>query len=114
MNQRLVGIYHLLQIEGFVAVVRKGSILVELLIECGYVINRTLRLDDLCNKDATGKVTTVRDEVDGDSRLLLLRDGRGEERGIGWFYLVQTLTNLVQVLMGELLIDAEVRLHHRE
>ena len=65
MNQSLVGVHHLLQIEGFVAVVRKGSILVELLVERDYVINRAVRLDDLCNKDATGKVATVRDEVDG-------------------------------------------------
>jgi len=94
MYQSLIGIHHLLQVDGLVAVVGKGSILVEVLISCNDILGRSLCLDYCCAENATGKVAAIGDEVD-----------RGVEAAL---YLRQRLVYLGNVLVTERLVDAKV------
>ena len=64
MYQCLVGVYHLLQVDGFVAVGGEGSISIEVLIGFDDIFHRSRCLDDCCTEDTTSKVTTIGDEVD--------------------------------------------------
>ena len=64
MYQGLVGVYHLLQVDGFVAVVGEGSISIEVLIGFDDIFYWGWCLDDGCAEDASGEVATIGDEVD--------------------------------------------------
>ena len=94
MHQCLVGVHHLLQVDGFVAVVGEGGIGIELLIGFDNIFHGRWSLDDSSTEDTTGEVTTIGDEVDVGVEVAL--------------YLFQTLTDLRDVLMLERLVDAQV------
>ena len=66
MHQTLVGVHHLLQIQRFVAVVRKGGIGIEVLVSLDNLVGGGLRSDDLRAENATGEVAAIGDEVDID------------------------------------------------
>ena len=90
MDETFVGIHHLLEVERLVAVVGEGGIAVKVLIGLNDLIGIGLGTDDLRTEDATGEVATIGDEVDICIEIAL--------------YLLQTLTNLGNVLMLEGLI----------
>jgi len=92
--QCLVGVHHLLQVDGLVAVVGEGGIAVEVLVSLDDVFGRGLGLDDGSAEDAAGKVASIGDEVD-----------RGVEVAL---HLAQRLAYLGQVLVRERLVDAEI------
>ena len=94
MDQRLVGVDHLLQVDGLVTVVGEGGGGIEVLIGFDDVSGWCLCADDRGAEDATCKVATIRDEVDVGVQIAL--------------HLPQALANLGQVLMGEGLVDAQV------
>ena len=66
MDETLVGVHHLLQVDGLVAVVGEGGLVVELLVDLGDLVDVGFRTDYLCGKDAAGKVAAIGDEVDVD------------------------------------------------
>ena len=92
MHQCLIGVHHLLQIYWLVAIVGEGCSLVEVLIDLNHILYRGWCLDNGGTEDATGKVTTIGDEVDVGIKITL--------------YLFQRLTDLSNVLMLEGFIDA--------
>ena len=92
MYKCLVGVNYLLKVDRLVAVVGKGCILIEVLVCLDYILNRCRGLDDCCTEDAAGKVAAIGDEVDVGVEIAL--------------NLLQTLTNLGNVLMLEGLVDA--------
>ena len=94
MYQGLVGVHHLLQVDGFVAVVGESGIGIKLLVGFDDVLYGRWCLDDSSTEDTTGEVTTIGDEVDVGIEVAL--------------YLFQTLTDLCDVLMLEGLVDAQV------
>ena len=94
MYQCLVGVYHLLQVDGLVTVVGEGSISIEVLVGLDDIFYRGRCLDDCCTEDTTSKVTTIGDEVDIGIEVAL--------------YLLQALTDLCDVLVLEGLVDAQV------
>ena len=94
MYQGLVGVHHLLQVDGFVAVVGESGIGIKLLVGFDDVLYGRWCLDDSGTEDTTGEVTTIGDEVDVGIEVAL--------------YLFQTLTDLCDVLMLEGLVDAQV------
>ena len=94
MHQCLVGVYHLLQVDGFVAVVGEGSISIEVLIGFDDIFHRSRCLDDGCAEDASRKVATIGDKVDVGIEIAL--------------NLFQRLTDLSDVLVLEGLVDAQV------
>ena len=94
MHQCLVGVHHLLQVDGFVAIVGEGGIGIELLVGFDDIFHGCRCLDDSSTEDSTGEVTTIGDEVDVGIEVAL--------------YLFQTLTDLRDVLMLEGLVDAQV------
>ena len=71
MNQALVGIHNLLQVDCLIHIVGELGILVELLVTCHDFLDRLVGLYHFCSEDATGEVTTVRDEVDGSIEITL-------------------------------------------
>ena len=85
MYQGLVGVHHLLQVDGLVAVVGEGGILIELLVGLDDILNGSNGLDDGGTEDATCKVATIRDEVDVGIKIAL--------------YLLQRLANLSDMLV---------------
>ena len=64
MHQGLVGVYHLLQVDGLIAVVSESGIMIELFVGFDNVGLRSLGADNGSTEDATGKIATIRDEVD--------------------------------------------------
>ena len=94
MYQRLVSVHHLFQVNGLVAVVGEGGILVEVLVGLDDVLYRGGCLDDGRTEDAAGEVATIGDEVDVGIEIAL--------------HLLQRLTNLGDVLVLEGLVDAQV------
>ena len=64
MYQGLVGVHHLLQVDGFVAVVGESGIGIKLLVGFDDVLYGRWCLDDSGTEDTTGEVTTIGDEVD--------------------------------------------------
>lgn len=94
MYETLVRIDDLLEVERLVNIMRELRIFVELLIAFDDLLQRLLRLYDLCGEDATGKVTAIGDEVNGGIEITL--------------YLTQALADLRHMLVHEGLIDAEV------
>ena len=100
MHQCFVGVYHLFQVDGLVAVVSESRIMIEILINFNYIFYRSRSLDDGGTEDSSGEVTTIGDEVDV-----------GIERAL---YLFQTLTDFCDMLMLEWLIDAQVVVSPRE
>ena len=78
MYQGLVGVHHLLQVDGFVAVVSEGGIGIEVLVGFDDILYRSRCLHHSRTEDATGKVTTIGDEIDVGIEVAL--------------YLFQTLT----------------------
>ena len=71
VDESFVCVHHLLEVERLVDVVREGSILVEVLVECSQLLCRriggrtflTIKRDDFCAEDATRKITTIRNEI---------------------------------------------------
>ena len=100
MYQGLVGVDDLLQVDGLVAIVGEGGILIELLVGLDDVLDRSRGLDDGGTEDATCKVTAIRDEVDVSIEIAL--------------YLLQLLANLSDMLVLERLVDAQVVIAPRE
>ena len=100
MYQGLVGVHHLLQVDGFVAVVSEGGIGIEVLVGFDDILYRSRCLHNSRTEDATGKVTTIGDEIDVGIEVAL--------------YLFQTLADLRDVLMLERLVDAQVVVAPRE
>ena len=78
----------------------EGCIFIEVFVCLNHILYWCRRLDDCCAEDATGKVATVGDEVDIGIKITL--------------NLLQTLTNLSDVLVLEGLIDAQVVVAPRE
>ena len=100
MHQRLVGVHHLLQVDGLVAIVGKGSVFVEIFVGLDDFFHRGRCLDDCCTEYASCKVATIGDEVDVCIQITL--------------YLRQRLADLSDVLMLERLVDAQVVVTPRE
>ena len=71
MHQCLVGVHHLFQVDGLVAIVGKGGFFVELLIGLDNVLCGCLGLDDGGAENATGEITTIGDEVDRGIQITL-------------------------------------------
>ena len=94
MHQCLVGVYHLLQVNGLVAIVGESSIAVVFLVGSNDVAGGGVGLDDGGAEDATGEVAAVWNEVYRSIQLTL--------------FLCQRLTYLGDVLVLEGLIDAQV------
>ena len=94
MYQCLVGVYHLLQVDGLVAVMCKSSIGIEVLVGLNDVGLRGLGADDGGAENASGEVATVGDEVDVGIKITL--------------YLSDALLDLSHMLVGEGLVDAQV------
>ena len=105
MDETLVGVDHLLQVDRLVDVVGEGCVAVEVLVGCHDVFNRSVCLHNLCGKDATGEVATIRDEVDGCLELAIARE---------LLHLTQTLAYLRHVLVLEGLVNAHVVVAPRE
>ena len=84
MYQCLIGVHHLFQVDGFVAIVGEGGIGIELLVGFDDIFHGCRCLDDSSTEDSTGEVTTIGDEVDVGIEVAL--------------YLFQTLTDLRDVL----------------
>ena len=78
----------------------KGLTLVEILISLNDRLSVLIGADDLSGKDATGKVTTIGNEVDVGFEMSL--------------YMTDALANLGDMLMGESLVDAQVVVAPRE
>jgi len=66
VDEAFVGVHHLFQIERLIDIVGESCILVEFLVGCNHFIGIGLGTDDLCGKDASGKVTAIRNKVDID------------------------------------------------
>ena len=94
MYHGLIGVHHLFQVDGLVAIVGEGCILIEFLVSSDDVFGRSLGLDHGCAEDATGKVTTIGNKVDGGIQITL--------------HLSQTLANLGNVLMLKCFIDTQI------
>ena len=94
MYQCLVGVHHLLEVDGLVAVMSEGGIAVVFLVGGNDVAGGSIGLDDSGAEDATGEVATVGDEVYRSIQIALL--------------LCQRLAYLSDVLVLEGLIDAQV------
>ena len=100
MDERLVGVHHLLHVDGVVHIVGEGGVLVKVLICLHDLLYRHVRLYDLCGEDATGEVAAVGYEVDLGVELTL--------------HLLQTLADLWHMLVAERLIYAHVVVAPRE
>ena len=100
MYQSFVGVYYLLQVDGFVAIVRKGCVFVEVLISLDNILYWSCCLDDCSAENATSEVAAIGDEVDICIQITL--------------NLFQRLTNLGYMLMLEGLVDAQVVVAPRE
>ena len=100
MYERLVGVHHLLHVDGVVHIVGEGSVLVKVLICLHDLLYRHVRLYDLCGEDAAGEVAAVGNEVDLGIELTL--------------HLLQTLADLWHMLVAERLIYAHVVVAPRE
>lgn len=102
MHECFVGVDYLLQIECLVHVVGEGCIGIERTVHLGQLLCRgvggctlfTVELHHLGAEDAAGEVATIGNEVDG-----------GLERTLQFG---ERLTYLVQMLVGEHLIDAHI------
>ena len=105
MDETLVGVNHLLQVDRLVDVVGEGCVAVEILVGCHDVFYRSIGLNNLCGKDATGEVATIRDEIDGCLELAVACE---------LLYLTQTLAYLRHVLVLEGLVNAHVVVAPRE
>ena len=105
MDETLVGVDHLLQVDRLVDVVGEGCVAVEVLVGCHDVFNRSVGFNHLSGEDATGEVTTIRDEVDRCLELAVARE---------LLHLAQTLAYLRHVLVLEGLVNAHVIVAPRE
>ena len=94
MDKRLVGVHHLLQVDGLVAVVGKGRILIEVFVGFDDVFYGSLGPDDCRAEDAAGEIASIGDEVDVGVKIAL--------------NLLERLADLGDVLMLEGLVDAQV------
>ena len=63
MHQCLVGVHHLLEVNGLVTIVGEGGIAVVFLVGGNDVAGGGVGFDDSGAEDATGKVATVGNEV---------------------------------------------------
>ena len=100
MNQGLVGVDNLFQIDGLVTIVGEGCIFIEVLVSLDDILYRSRSLDDCCAEDASCKVTTIGDKVYICVEITL--------------NLLQTLTDLCDVLMLEGFVDAQIIVAPRE
>jgi len=100
VDKGLVGVHHLLEVDGLVAVVGKGGIAIEVLVGLDDVLYWGWGLDYGCAEDASCEVATIGDEVDVGIEIAL--------------DLLQTLTDLSDVLVLEGLVDAQVVVTPRE
>lgn len=100
MHQCLVGVHHLFQVNGLVAVMGKGGIFVKVFVGFNDVLCRCLCLDDGSAENATGEITAIGDEVDSGIQITL--------------YLFQTLADLGDVLVRKGFVDAQVVVAPRE
>lgn len=94
MHQRLVSVYHLLQVNRLLAVVREGSIGVEVLVGIDDILNGGGCANDGGAEDAAREVAAIRDEVDVGIQIAL--------------NLLQRLPDFGNMLMLERLVDTEV------
>ena len=96
MYEGLVGVHHLLEVDGFVGVVGERLILIEVLVSVddGLRVGVAVELHHFCSEDAACEVAAVWDEVNGGFKMSL--------------YLLQTLFDFRHVLVTEGFIDAEV------
>ena len=100
MHQGLIGVHHLLQVDGLVAVMGEGGISVEIFVGFDDVLSRSLCLDDSRAENTAGKVTTVGNEVDVGIKVTL--------------HLLDGLPDFCDVLMLEGFVDAQVVIAPRE
>ena len=111
MDKGLVGVHHLLHVDGFLAVVSEGSVLVESTIKSGYLlcIRFLVEGDHLSAEDASCEIPTIRDEIQRDAlgRESFV-EGVHHVRSGGGTQLVECLANLMQMLMREELVDTEI------
>ena len=105
MDETLVGVDHLLQVDRLVDVVGEGCVAVEVLVGCHDVFNRSVGFNHLSGEDATGEVTTIRDEVDRCLELAVARE---------LLHLTQTLAYFRHMLVLEGLVNAHVVVAPRE
>ena len=105
MDETLVGVDHLLQVDRLVEVVGEGCVAVEILVGCHDVFNRSVGFNHLSGEDATGKIATIRDEVDRSLELTVACE---------LLHLAQTLAYLRHVLVLEGLVNAHVVVAPRE
>ena len=118
MHQGLVGVDHLLQVDGAVGVVGEGGVGVEVAVGLDNVRSGDVGVDDGGAEDATGEVAAVGDELNLEpgtgstvARLATAGSSGGSGRGGD---LRQTLHDFGQVLVGEGLVDAQVVVAPRE
>ena len=100
MYQCLIGVYYLLKVNRFVAVVGEGCVGIEVFVSLNNILYWSGSLDDSCAEDAASKVATVGDEVNVGIEISL--------------NLLQTLANLSDVLVLEWLVDAQIVVTPRE
>ena len=100
VHQCLVGVHHLLQVDGLVAIVGECGVAVKLPVGLGDGCAVGIGLDDSGAEDTAGEVTAVGDEVDICVQTAL--------------QLLQTLSDLGDVLVLEGFVDAEVVVAPRE
>ena len=100
MYQGLIGVHHLLQVDGLVAVMGEGGISIEVFVGFDDVLSRSLCLDDSRAENTAGKVTTVGNEVDVGIKVTL--------------HLLDGLPDFCDVLMLEGFVDAQVVVAPRE
>ena len=107
MHHAFVGVHHLLQVYGTVAVVCKGSIGIEVLVCLHDGVDVCICFHHHGGKDASGKVATIGDEVDRGftaccSHLRHLLQG------------VERLAYLCQMLVFKGFVDAHIAIAPRE
>ena len=114
MYQAFVGINYLLQVDALINIVCEGSNLVEFFVSIDNLFDWLVGFNYLCDKDSTGEVTAIRDEVDAHIISAVLSEGRAYLWRACWSYLVEALAHLVQVLVGERFVYAQVVVAPRE
>ena len=100
MYKGLVGVHHLLHVDGLIHIMGETGILVECLISLNDFLYWTISLDDLGGEDTTGEVASVWDEVDVGIQMAL--------------HLTQALLYLGHMLVVERLVYAHITHTPRE
>lgn len=118
MHQGLVGVDHLLQVDGTVGIVGEGGVGIEVAVALDDVGSGGRGVHHGGAEDATGEVAAVGDELNlepgAGSTVTALATARSSGASGRGGHLRQTLHDFGQVLVGEGLVDAQVVVAPRE